>query len=190
MERFGFIHEKLDIKILILFVLRRLPLETSAEALAELVLCDGGIGYFDFADCLSQLVASGQVEEPAPNHYRIAERGARNADILEDSLPFSVRARAERGIAPVAAAMRRDAMIKTSHRMNKDGCWVELSMSDGFGDIINLRLLCAGESQATILEKNFRAGAEDFYNHVIERLSGPPADKTQKPPDKKEENEA
>ena len=46
-ERFGFIHEKLDIKLLILFVLRRLPAPIDAESLSDLVLIDGGIGYFD-----------------------------------------------------------------------------------------------------------------------------------------------
>ena len=47
MERFGFIHEKLDIKILILFILSRLPGEVPPEVLGELCQCDDGIGYFD-----------------------------------------------------------------------------------------------------------------------------------------------
>ena len=55
-ERFGFIHEKLDIKLLILFVLRRLPAPIDAESLADLVLIDGGIGYFDYKECLAELV--------------------------------------------------------------------------------------------------------------------------------------
>ena len=33
----GFIHDKLEIKLLILYVLRRLPAEIDAEKLAELV---------------------------------------------------------------------------------------------------------------------------------------------------------
>jgi len=36
-ERFGFIHDKLDIKLLILYVLRHLPSEIDGEKLAELV---------------------------------------------------------------------------------------------------------------------------------------------------------
>ena len=35
MDRFGFIHEKLDIKILILFILRRLPGVVDRETLGE-----------------------------------------------------------------------------------------------------------------------------------------------------------
>ena len=47
MDRLGFIHEKFDIKILILFVLRRLPAPVSFEELSELVLIDDGFDYFD-----------------------------------------------------------------------------------------------------------------------------------------------
>ena len=57
MDQFGFIHEKLDIKILILFVLRRLPGTVEPETLLELCQCDSGIGYFDYSDCLSELIA-------------------------------------------------------------------------------------------------------------------------------------
>jgi hypothetical protein len=169
MERFGFIHEKLDIKIWILFILRRLPLAVSAETLAELTLLDGGIGYFDYAECLSELVETGHAEE-TENGYLIAEKGKRNGSTLEDSLPFSARAKAERAIAPIASAMRRSASIKTSHEQRKDGFWVELKMSDGLGDIIDLRLLCAGEDQAALMERNFRAGAESIYNQLMEVL--------------------
>ena len=58
MDQFGFIHEKLDIKILILYVLRRLPGFVEAETLRGLVMCDDGIGYFDYSDCLAELVES------------------------------------------------------------------------------------------------------------------------------------
>jgi hypothetical protein len=77
MERFGFIHEKLDIKIWILFILRRLPLAVSAETLAELTLLDSGIGYFDYADA-SELVETGHAEE-TENGYLITEKGKRMA---------------------------------------------------------------------------------------------------------------
>ena len=64
MERLGFIHEKLDIKILILFILRRLPGAVEPSTLVDLcVQCDDGIGYFDYSDCLVELVETGHIDE-------------------------------------------------------------------------------------------------------------------------------
>ena len=56
MEGLGFIHEKLDIKILILYILNHLPAAVDAQTLSDLVFCDNGIGYFDYSDCLAELV--------------------------------------------------------------------------------------------------------------------------------------
>ena len=42
-NRFGFIREKLDIKILILFILKRLTAPVDFDKLSELTMCDDGI---------------------------------------------------------------------------------------------------------------------------------------------------
>ena len=67
MERLGFIHEKLDIKILILFILRRLPGIVAPIDLQDFTQqCDEGFGYFEYSDCLAELIESGLVIEERP----------------------------------------------------------------------------------------------------------------------------
>lgn len=166
MARFGFIHEKLDIKILILFILRRLPGTVDPETLLELCQCDDGVGYFDYSDCLSELVDTGHIDA-VEGGYRITEKGARNAEAVESSLPYSVRAKAELLLAPVAAKLRREAMITTEHYMTDSGLTTHLAMSDGAGEVIDMRLLVANEDQAKAMEKNFRRNAEDIYQKII-----------------------
>ncbi|MGI6013822.1 MAG: DUF4364 family protein [Oscillospiraceae bacterium] len=171
MDRFGFIHDKLDIKILILFILRRLPDRVDENTLADLVLCDDGISYFDYTDCIADLVANDHVTEE-DSYYRITEKGSKNCEMIESSLPYTVRATAENKLAPVVAAMRRSAMIKATHEENPNGgCTVTLSMSDGVGEIISLRLLTSCEEQAKHIEKNFRSDAEGYYTRIVELLA-------------------
>jgi hypothetical protein len=170
MDQLGFIHDKLDIKILILFVLRRLPAAVDPETLLELCQVDGGIGYFDYSDCISELLESEHMSE-SEEGFRITEKGARNADATESSLPYSVRARALKRIAPVEERMRRMAMITARHTLDEKGCMVELAVADGKGEMIHLHLLCADEEQARGMEKRFRKDAEGYYQKIVELLS-------------------
>ena len=170
MDRLGFIHEELDIKILILFVLRRLPGAVDGETLRSLCQSDSGVGYFDYADCLSDLIESGHITVNDAG-YTISEKGIKNADAVSSSLPYSVRSKAEKLIAPVEERMRRAAMIKTGHVMEDGCCFVKLAMSDGKGEIISLRFLCADEEHAAVIEKNFRCDAEGYYQKIAALLS-------------------
>ena len=170
MDQLGFIREKLDIKILILFILRRLSGAVDETTLLELVQCDGAIGYFDYTDCLSELLVSEHITENEDG-YAITEKGARNADAVESSLPYSVRSRAMKKLAPVEERLRRMASIVARHTVGEDGCMVELAVEDGKGELMHLHLLCSGEEQAKDIEKRFRKNAEDYYQKLIELLT-------------------
>ncbi len=170
MEGLGFIHDKLDIKILILYVLRRLPSPIDPERLADLVLIDGGIGYFDYKECLAELIDTAHVEEVEEGCI-ITAKGSRNCEIVENDLPYSVRTKAERVTGPVAEEMRRSSMILANHEVAENGVTVYLAVSDGLGSIFDLKILAANEEQAKRIEGNFKKNAEKFYNRFIEELS-------------------
>lgn len=169
-ERLGFLNDKLDIKLLILFVLRRLPAEINIEKLADLILIDGGVGYFDYKECLAELVSTAQIEED-DDCVKITAKGSRNGEILESDLPYSVRMKAEKTLAPVAEEMRRSSMILANHEECDGGVTVYLAVSDGIGTIFDLKILASDVEQAKKIEKNFRKRAEEYYNRFIQELA-------------------
>ena len=171
MDRLGFIHEKLDIKILILFILRRLPAPVTFEVLSDLVMIDEGFDYFEYSQCLAELVQTGHVEQNE-NKYKITTIGAENVDTVESGIPYSVRAKAERKAQPLISRMKRDNQIVASHEIQSNGLpKVQLSLSDGLGSILSLSILASDEEQAKSIEKYFRSDAENVYHKIIKLLT-------------------
>ena len=58
MER-GFIQGKMEIKFLLLFILARSEEPLGLDELADVAMCDDGVGYFDLSAALAELVDSG-----------------------------------------------------------------------------------------------------------------------------------
>lgn len=177
MDHFGFIHEKMDIKVLILYVLDLLPAPVDSITLSELVFCDDGIGYFDYSDCLAELVETEQITEEK-GKYQITEIGHENVNTVESTLPYSVRSKARKVTAPLAEKMRRAAMIKAQHKEQSDGTFlVELAVSDGVSDILSMSVMSPTEALAETMEHTFRSNAEHIYHDVVRILTESEASK-------------
>ncbi len=170
-ERLGFIHTEMELKVLILFILRRLPERAAWEELTDMtLLTDGAIDYFDFSQALSDLVDTGHADKNEDG-YLVTEKGRQNGEAMESVLPYSVRVRAEKAAATLANLQRRRSMITASHQMrSRGGFTVNLSMSDGMGPILSLELLTGDLAQSEQIEANFRENAEKLYGRIVELL--------------------
>ena len=166
MEHFGFVREELDIKILILYILARLPGPVDRESLADIVFCDGAVNYFAFSECLSELISTGHIVKEY-GKYEITEQGRMDGAMIETSLPISVRDNADVGMLPVAERISRESLIRTEHSVHNTGCTVKLTLSDGKGIVLDLSALVGDEEQAKIIEKKFRMNAEEFYLRIL-----------------------
>ena len=105
---------------------------------------------------------------------RKEEKRPRNAETVESSLPYSVRSKTQKLIAPVQEQLRRAALITAQHAVDENGCKVTLALSDGVGEILRLEFLCADEAQAKVVKKHFRRDAEGYYHKIVELLSQDP----------------
>lgn len=166
----GLIHEKLDIKILILYALRRLSGPADIGMLCDICQCDAGVGYFELSECLGELVDAGQVSS-GEDGYLITGKGLKNAETVDSSLPYSVRRSADRLISKAEAQLSRMSMVNAAVENTGGGCYLKLSLSDGKGELMNLRILCSDEKQATAIKKNYKRNAEKIYMKIIEAIS-------------------
>ena len=130
MDNYGFIREKLDIKVLILFILKRLPAPVSQNLLTELTMIDNATNYFDYIECLSELERSGHILF-SDDKYIITPKGVRNGTEMEDHVPYTVRTKALAGIERASKILERESLIRTSQEEKPEGgLYVSLSLSD------------------------------------------------------------
>ena len=68
MQRLGFIHDMMDVKILILFVAARSNYPMTNQEIYELCYQDECLSYFDVCTAIPEMVASGHLKEvPLPS---------------------------------------------------------------------------------------------------------------------------
>jgi len=170
MARQGFIHDSLDTKILILFILGRLDAPVDLDTLADLTLLDEGITYFDVSECVTDLIRTEHITE-TEGLLSITEKGKRNGRVTESSIPYSVRERARHKTTALSRIQRRNARIGAEWKPIKAGGFeVKLTLSDGLGEILSIDLYAATEAQANTMTQSFQKNAEQLYGQIIETL--------------------
>ena len=108
----GFIRDKLEIKFLILYIAARVSEPLPLEGMQELTMCDDGIDYFDFSECLNDLVQTEHLRLTEEGRYAITPKGLKNSAICESSLPYSVRLRTDRNIEEYNKELLRQAQVQ------------------------------------------------------------------------------
>ena len=166
----GFIHDKLDIKFLILYLMARVAGPVDFTTLADLTFCDDGVEYFDFAESVAELVSTGHLAVEG-DLYTITDKGRRNGEICESSLAYSVRRKCDRNLAKVNGVLRRDAQVRSEVLPRDDGTHtLRLILDDDKGTVMTLDLLTVSEEQAERLAEKFRAHPERLYESILQVL--------------------
>lgn len=167
----GFLQDKLDIKMLELYLLARAAGPLDPDLLAELALRHDGVSYFDFAEATAELVESGNIVLEAGG-YVITEKGRENSLACESSLPYSVRRHSDEALSPVNAALRRQAQVRGEKVERPDGSvTARMLLDDDSGNLLTLELLCPSPAQADKLIVSFREKPEKLYNIILSALS-------------------
>lgn len=171
MQRHGFIHDMMDVKVLILFVTARTSYPMTTQEIYELCYQDDCLSYFDVCTAIPEMVVSGHLEEQEGGTYQITEKGKKDGAITEDSIAFTVRQRAENAVARFNRQLRRSSFVKTQVIPRDNGeCSVVMSLDDEFSNLMTLELVAPNQRQAVLLSKRFESKAELIYNLTMTEL--------------------
>ena len=171
MQRLGFIHDMLDVKILILFVMARVSYPVTNGEIYELCYQDDCLSYFDVCTAIPEMVNSGHLSETEDGRYVITEKGKADGSLTEDSIAFTVKQRAENAVSRFNRQIRRSSFVKTQIIPREGGDFsVIMSLDDEAGNLMTLELMAPNQRQAVRLCRLFEKKAEAVYNLTMTEL--------------------
>ena len=171
MQRLGFIHDMLDVKVLILFVMSRVNYPVSIGEIYELCYQDECLSYFDVCTAVPEMVKSGHLKQLENDCYGITDKGRADGSLTEDSIAFTVKQRAENAVARFNRQIRRSSFVKTQIIPREGGDFsVVIALDDEVSNLMTLELMAPNQRQAIRLSRLLEKKAESIYNATMTQL--------------------
>ena len=170
MRRLGFIHDMLDVKVLVLFVMTKVSYPVTMQEIYELPYQDDCLSYFDVCTAVPEMVTSGHLKQEGDT-YVITDKGRADCSLTEDSIAFTVKQKAENAVDRFNRQIRRSSFVKTQIIPRENGDYsVMMSLDDEIGNLMTLELVAPDQRQAVRLGKLFEKKAENVYNLTMAEL--------------------
>jgi len=171
MQRLGFIHDMLDVKVLILYATARSNYPMTSQDIYEVCYQDECLSYFDVCTAIPEMLKSGHLKQVEDDKYEITDKGRQDGELTADSIAFTVKQRTENAVARYNRQVRRSSFVKTQivPRQN-DEFSVILSLDDEMGNLMTLELVAPDQRQAIRLSRLFEKKAEILYNITMSEL--------------------
>ena len=172
----GQLKEKNDIKIFILYLLRNVGYPLDFGNINDIVLQDGVVGYFDFAECFAELIDAGNVQEIKEREkvcYQITEQGKMVADNLESEILQFIRERSLKSAVRFLDFQRKGWVADCECKQNENGkydfvCFV----LEHKKEILRINVTVDSKNMADKMMHNFRQRPETVFKGLLTVLTG------------------
>ena len=187
-----------EIKIFILYLLDKIGYPLDYPSIGSIMMQDGIVNFFDFAQCFFALVDAGHIREIVTDKndraecdecieiddddaeyeptstvlYEVTDTGRHVARVLSDSLMVSVREKSYRSALRHLSFERQGAYVDHSYRPDGDGFLVTCSIKDHNGVVMDLTVRADSEYQLRRMLNNYSERPEVVFRGVVALLSG------------------
>ncbi len=187
-----------EIKIFILYLLDKIGYPLDYPSIGSIMMQDGIVNFFDFAQCFFALVDAGHIREIVTDKneraegdegadiddeeaeyeptstvlYEVTDTGRHVARVLSDSLMVSVREKSYRSALRHLSFERQGAYVDHSYRPDGEGFLVNCSIKDHNGVVMDLTVRADSEYQLRRMLNNYSERPEVVFRGVVALLSG------------------
>lgn len=171
------LRDKNDIKIFILYLMRNIGYPLDFDDINDIVVQDGLVKYFDFAECFAELLETGNVAEEKNENgeclYSVTPQGRAVADSLQSDLLMMIRERSLKSAMRLLSFKKRGAQIKYRSTPLSDGTYeFNCRIIENKEDILNITMNVENKKLLDRMEHNFETRPEVVYRGILAVFSG------------------
>ena len=165
----GYLHNEMDVKVLILFILARIETPLDVDEIYEVAYQDDSLNCFMLANCLHELKLTGHVAAEDNMHYTITEKGKKQGGYVEDSLAIPVVEKVSISIQKKIDQIRRDSLLTTEVHQDENGVWIaSLHYRDNDLPLMSISLFAPNEEHAYAMAENMRKHNNVIYKTALD----------------------
>ena len=162
MEPLGYLHNKMDVKVLVLFILSRIDSPLRLEDLYEVAYQDDSLNYFTLVESIGELQSSGHITADADGRYYITDKGRTQGSYVEDSLADKIN------------QLHRESMLTADTRQDENGRWIaSVHYRDGDMPMMSLSLMAPNEEVGKAMAENMKRSIAQLYKTAMDCATGP-----------------
>lgn len=174
MEPLGYLHNKMDVKVLVLFILSRIDSPLRLEDLYEVAYQDDSLNYFTLVESLNELQSSGHISADTEGRYYITDKGRTQGSYVEDSLAVPVVQKVSAAIAGKINQLHRESMLTAEIRQDEKGHWITaVHYRDGDMPMMSVSLMAPSQEIGRVMAENMKRGIGTIYKTAMDCATGP-----------------
>lgn len=165
-----------EIKVLICYVLDTVGAPLPGTALATVFNARQIANYFEVLEALDAMKTGGTlIYHPEDETYEVTERGAKAAETLKNSLPFTIRQKATAAAFNLLSRRRhmKDTRIETVRENGKQ--YIVCSALENNEEVMSIKLMVTDDMQASCIKERFLTDPSSIYETLVSVMTDPPA---------------
>ena len=160
-----------DIRILICYLLKGIGAPISDEDLTKAISDMGFANYFEVKDAISSLLDNGRIKKGAGADLIICESGLQIAQLLNTTLPLSIRSKALQATVQLLASARRQRENHVDIEKTSEGYLVHCHISGGSINLMTISLYVPDKKQAQFVKQSFHRDPGKIYELLLGALT-------------------
>ena len=180
MEKLSTSKDAAGIKLLILYILKKINKPIGSMDLTDYVVGERLTDFVSFQQRINELISSNHIAlapEEGVNHYAITDEGLDLLSKMIDLIPRTEKNRVDRTARKFARSVLNNRSVIAEYVPEDErGGVVRLLLKEGDLSILNMEIAIASKKEARAICRNWKTNTAGLYAGIVELLLESPED--------------